>query len=86
MEQSRRAWTLGRPFYRCPCYENLKKHGVHIIDVEHGELASGLVGKGRMAEPEAITAKVADFFFGKNQPKPLANKHILVTAGPTQDR
>ena len=42
--------------------EALSDHGCTIIPVEHGELASGLVGEGRMAEPEAIMGFLKDFF------------------------
>ncbi len=60
--------------------KRLKAHGVHLIPVGHGELASGLVGDGRMAEPEEIVAYLDRFF---RQPKLLAGKKALVTAGPT---
>ncbi|MBK9337030.1 MAG: bifunctional phosphopantothenoylcysteine decarboxylase/phosphopantothenate--cysteine ligase CoaBC [Lewinellaceae bacterium] len=60
--------------------ERLQAHGVHIIPVEHGELASGLVGEGRMAEPETIL-RFLEIFFSKNNL--LAGKKALVTAGPT---
>ena len=58
----------------------MQKHGAIIIDAEEGELASGLEGKGRMAEPEHITEAVIAYF--KNDSK-LTNKNILITAGPT---
>ncbi|MEZ4964163.1 MAG: bifunctional phosphopantothenoylcysteine decarboxylase/phosphopantothenate--cysteine ligase CoaBC [Saprospiraceae bacterium] len=58
----------------------LQAHGVHVIPVGHGELASGLVGDGRMAEPEDIVAFVAQVL---EQPRPLQGKKALVTAGPT---
>lgn len=45
--------------------EALTAFGNHIIPAEHGELASGLVGEGRMAEPEAIVSWLNDFFLGK---------------------
>lgn len=60
--------------------ERLRAHGVQIIPVGHGELASGLVGDGRMAEPEAILAYLDAYF---NRRLPLAGKQALVTAGPT---
>jgi len=41
----------------------LVSFGNHIIPVEHGELASGLTGEGRMAGPATIVNKVNDFFF-----------------------
>ena len=56
--------------------------GNHLIPVEHGELASGLVGDGRMAEPEHIVQFLADFFLKK---KNLKGKKALVTAGPTYE-
>ena len=43
--------------------------GNHIIPVEHGELASGLVGEGRMAEPETIIKWLEDFFLTENELK-----------------
>jgi phosphopantothenoylcysteine decarboxylase / phosphopantothenate---cysteine ligase len=62
--------------------ERLRAYGVEIIPVGHGELASGLVGEGRMAEPEEIVAYLEQFF---NQKKPLSGKTALVTAGPTYE-
>ena len=56
--------------------------GNHIIPVEHGELASGLVGEGRMAEPETIIKWLEDFFLTENE---LKGKKILITAGPTYE-
>ncbi len=60
----------------------LRGDGCHIIPVGHGELASGLVGDGRMAEPEDIVAFLEAFFAQK---KDLLHKKILVTAGPTYE-
>lgn len=60
----------------------LRGYGCHIIPVGHGELASGLVGDGRMAEPEEIVRFLDAFFSPK---KDLLNKKILVTAGPTYE-
>ncbi|MBL7817286.1 MAG: bifunctional phosphopantothenoylcysteine decarboxylase/phosphopantothenate--cysteine ligase CoaBC [Saprospiraceae bacterium] len=60
----------------------LRGDGCMIIPVGHGELASGLVGNGRMAEPEDIVRCVEVFFAPK---KDLLNKKILVTAGPTYE-
>jgi phosphopantothenoylcysteine decarboxylase/phosphopantothenate--cysteine ligase len=39
----------------------LQSYGNHLIQVENGELASGLVGDGRMAEPETILERLSDF-------------------------
>ncbi len=60
----------------------LRADGVGIIEPEAGELASGLVGKGRMEEPEKIFEAVASYLIGN---KPLAGKTYLVTAGPTYE-
>jgi phosphopantothenoylcysteine decarboxylase/phosphopantothenate--cysteine ligase len=63
--------------------ENIKKiltFGNKVISVEHGELASGLVGQGRMAEPEKIIDWLKDEF---KQKKQLEGKRVLITAGPT---
>jgi len=56
--------------------------GHHIIPAEIGELASGLSGQGRMAEPETISQIIEDFF---NSNKTLAGKTVLITAGPTYE-
>tara|TARA_Y100000768_G_scaffold385926_1_gene373117 strand:+ start:57 stop:1265 length:1209 start_codon:yes stop_codon:yes gene_type:complete len=60
----------------------LIKYGNNILPVGEGYLASGLCGKGRMMEPELILQNIASFFFKK---KPLLNKKILITAGPTYE-
>lgn len=62
--------------------ERLRTHGVQVVPVEHGELASGLVGDGRMAEPESIVAFLAHF---QSTNKPLSGKKALITAGPTHE-
>lgn len=65
--------------------QNIKaliQNGIHLIDVESGELASGLSGEGRMAEPEHLIQKLTDFF---STGKPLKGKKALVTAGPTYE-
>lgn len=58
--------------------------GNHILPVGHGELASGLVGEGRMAEPHEIVAFLNDFFSPKSLP--LKGQKALVTAGPTYEK
>lgn len=60
----------------------VKDHGCMVIPVAYGELASGLVGDGRMAEPEDIVAWL-EHFFGQQQS--LSGKKALVTAGPTYE-
>ncbi len=65
--------------------ENLKKlesYGNRIIPVEKGDLASGLNGDGRMAEPEHIAEYLQTHFFSSG---PLAGKIAFVTAGPTYE-
>jgi phosphopantothenoylcysteine decarboxylase/phosphopantothenate--cysteine ligase len=59
----------------------LESYGNFLIPVEAGELASGLVGKGRMAEPENILS----FVYGKLNPSPqdMAGKTVLITSGPS---
>lgn len=58
----------------------LRSYGNIIIEPAEGELASHLVGKGRMEEPEQIFRVLEDFF---NAGRPLTGKTILITAGPT---
>lgn len=65
--------------------EKVRSYGNTIIPVAHGELASGLIGEGRMAEPEELVAFLADYFQKKNN-SPLKGKKALVTAGPTYER
>ncbi|UGU15364.1 bifunctional phosphopantothenoylcysteine decarboxylase/phosphopantothenate--cysteine ligase CoaBC [Sinomicrobium kalidii] len=60
----------------------LKKYGNVIIPAAHGELASGLVGEGRMAEPEDIVAFMEDHII---RSLPLFGKKVLITAGPTYE-
>jgi phosphopantothenoylcysteine decarboxylase/phosphopantothenate--cysteine ligase len=62
--------------------QTLHTFGNEIIPAETGELASGLTGEGRMAEPETIVNYLTQFF-GKNQP--LKGKTALVNAGPTYE-
>lgn len=62
--------------------ETLKSWGVEIIEPESGELASGLEGKGRMAEPEDIVLQVESIFAREGSMK---GKKVLVTAGPTRE-
>jgi phosphopantothenoylcysteine decarboxylase/phosphopantothenate--cysteine ligase len=62
--------------------QTIASNGNHLIGVQYGELASGLIGEGRMAEPEEIVAHVARFF---NRKEDLKGKRALVTAGPTYE-
>ena len=63
--------------------ELLRSYGNHIIEPAAGELASHLIGKGRMEEPENIV-KVLDDFFRAGED--LQGKRVLITAGPTVER
>ena len=60
----------------------LRSYGNHIIEPQSGFLASGLEGKGRMEEPEVIVACLDRFF----EPKDLAGKKVMITAGPTYEK
>jgi phosphopantothenoylcysteine decarboxylase / phosphopantothenate---cysteine ligase len=62
--------------------DKLKEFGNKIIPVESGELASGLQGEGRMAEPENIVEFISSDIFLR---LPLNGKKILITAGPTYE-
>lgn len=62
--------------------DKLKEFGNSIIPVEKGELASGLYGDGRMAEPETIIEYINDNFFLSHD---FSGKRVLVTAGPTYE-
>jgi len=63
-------------------FDKLKSFGNIIIPAESGELASGLSGEGRMAEPENIVAFIENKLKSK---LPLLGKKILITAGPTYE-
>lgn len=62
--------------------EKLKCYGNFLIKPNSGELASGLNGEGRMAEPQEIFSVVNSHF---NKDLPLQNKKVLITAGPTYE-
>lgn len=62
--------------------ETLQTFGNQVIEAENGELASGLSGQGRLAEPEHILATIENYF--SKEPS-LVGKSILITAGPTQE-
>jgi phosphopantothenoylcysteine decarboxylase / phosphopantothenate---cysteine ligase len=74
--------------YKHPATQNnlqkLQSFDNQLIPSEYGELASGLVGEGRMAEPEHILQFLTDFFARTKNAK-LAGKKVLITAGPTQE-
>lgn len=60
----------------------LQSYGNHLIPVEEGELASGLSGPGRMAEPESIARYLHGFWAKASS---LAGRRVLITAGPTYE-
>ena len=62
--------------------KKLKSYGNEIINAEFGELASGLVGEGRLAEPEQIVHQLTRHFSKKEY---FIGKKVLITAGPTQE-
>lgn len=62
--------------------EMAEDFGHTIIPAEFGELASGLIGQGRLAEPETILKAVEDFF---SRNESLKGKTVLITAGPTYE-
>lgn len=63
--------------------DRLRSFGNRIVEPACGELASGLVGKGRMAEPEEIVTFVKQFFSEKQD---LKGKKVILTAGPTYEK
>jgi len=63
----------------------LEQDGVVVIPAESGELASGLEGEGRMAEPETIANAIKNHFLEQLSKKSLVGKKILITAGPTYE-
>lgn len=74
--------------------ETLMARGVHFVDPGSGYLACGWIGKGRLAEPDAVVAAAEQVLRGGKQqpvsPTPfgeggLAGRHVLITAGPTYE-
>lgn len=67
----------------------LKKYGNHIIESASGELASHLIGKGRMEEPEVIFETLKNYFHLQDaitKGKDLQGRKVLITAGPTYEK
>jgi phosphopantothenoylcysteine decarboxylase/phosphopantothenate--cysteine ligase len=60
----------------------LQSQGVHVLEAADGPLASGLVGKGRLQEPEEIFQALSELFTSE---KPMKGKKVLITLGPTQE-
>ena len=67
--------------------EKLRSRGAHVMEADEGELASGLIGKGRMPEPTAIFRESVRIIRESQDERtgPLAGKKMLVTAGPTRE-
>lgn len=68
----------------------LESFGNHLIRADHGELASGLIGEGRLAEPETVMDVLRSFWGQKQRTADsgqgkLSGKRVLITAGPTQE-
>ncbi len=61
----------------------LRSYGNHIIEPAEGELASHLVGKGRMEEPDRIIGRLEEFFSERME---MAKKKVIITAGPTYEK
>jgi phosphopantothenoylcysteine decarboxylase / phosphopantothenate---cysteine ligase len=64
--------------------ERLLARGVHVVEPGSGYLACGMVGEGRLAEPEEIAAR-AVALLARSRPRDLEGLHVLVTAGPTRE-
>ncbi|MFP3596340.1 bifunctional phosphopantothenoylcysteine decarboxylase/phosphopantothenate--cysteine ligase CoaBC [Chryseobacterium sp. SIMBA_029] len=65
--------------------EMAESFGHVVIPAESGELASGLIGQGRMAEPETISNTIENFFNSQQEAQTLRGKVVLITAGPTYE-
>ncbi|MBS2211096.1 bifunctional phosphopantothenoylcysteine decarboxylase/phosphopantothenate--cysteine ligase CoaBC [Carboxylicivirga mesophila] len=81
--------TMDLDMYQHPSTQRnmatLRSYGNHLIEPNSGELASGLIGKGRMAEPEEIVEELR-MFFSKQETLELEGKKVLVSAGPTHEK
>jgi phosphopantothenoylcysteine decarboxylase/phosphopantothenate--cysteine ligase len=63
----------------------LEERGALVVGPDHGELAEGMVGAGRMAEPEEIARRVGALLGGMAAEGSLSGKHVVVTAGGTRE-
>jgi phosphopantothenoylcysteine decarboxylase/phosphopantothenate--cysteine ligase len=63
----------------------LRADGVTVVEPAHGALASGLVGDGRMPEPEDLVGVIGEWLARARPDRSLAGRHVLVTAGPTRE-
>ena len=66
--------------------DKLRSYGNRIIEPATGELASHLVGKGRMEEPAVIARRISEYFDRQDCNSPLVGKKVMITAGPTYER
>ena len=64
----------------------LQSYGNHIVEPASGFLASGLEGKGRMEEPAVIAKYISNYFEKAEKTSALADKRVLITAGPTYEK
>lgn len=81
--------TMDGEMYEAPAVQkNLKmvrEYGYHVLEPEEGYLASGLEGKGRLPEFEAILEKSDEVIVESRSSGPLSGKKVVVTAGPTRE-
>jgi phosphopantothenoylcysteine decarboxylase/phosphopantothenate--cysteine ligase len=81
--------TMDGEMYEAPAtkknLETVTNFGYHVLEPEEGYLASGLEGKGRLPDIEAILETSSDILSKKKDKGPLSGKKVLVTAGPTRE-
>ncbi len=81
--------TMDGEMYDAPAtrrnLEQVASYGFHLLEPDRGYLASGLEGKGRLPETEAILEKCVSILSKKKAEGPLSGKKVLVTAGPTRE-
>jgi phosphopantothenoylcysteine decarboxylase/phosphopantothenate--cysteine ligase len=65
--------------------ETLAEYGYRVMPPDHGELASGLVGEGRLPEPQAILEQVISVLDHEGEAGDFSGRKVLVTAGPTRE-
>ena len=63
----------------------LREDGVTVLEPDEGEMACGEYGPGRLPEPEAILAAIRNLVAATARNRPLSNRHVIVTAGPTHE-
>lgn len=82
--------AMDRDMYAHPATQAAKRRleemGVAIIEAEEGELASHLMGKGRLPEPETIVRRLEELLRADDARRPLRGRRILLTSGPTYER